>query len=114
MASNVNPLEKHISEAEKLLNKYELKLNEYNGNVSKVPTDFVPLSEVSLADEAWHSKMTEGEYFYLRFKMPTGKYIIYLFYLQYSRDSKAWGSEAKTFIRRGRIQDFIGGGSPIC
>lgn len=59
MASNVNPLEKHISEAEKLLNKYELKLNEYNGNVSKVPTDFVPLSEVSLADEAWHSKMTE-------------------------------------------------------
>ncbi|XP_028159756.1 uncharacterized protein LOC114352370 [Ostrinia furnacalis] len=58
VASDVNPLEKHISEAEKLLNKYELKLNEY-GNSSKVPTDFVPLSEVSLADEAWHSKMSE-------------------------------------------------------
>ncbi|XP_041982368.1 uncharacterized protein LOC121735578 [Aricia agestis] len=53
-----NPLERHISEAEKLLNKYELKLNEY-GNASRVQTDFVPLSEVSLADEAWHSKMTE-------------------------------------------------------
>ncbi|KAL0821947.1 hypothetical protein ABMA28_005338 [Loxostege sticticalis] len=58
VASDVNPLEKHISEAEKLLNKYELKLNEY-GNSSKVQTDFVPLSEVSLADEAWHSKMSE-------------------------------------------------------
>lgn len=49
-----------LSETEKLLNKYELKLNEYNGTASKVQTDFVPLSEVSLADEAWHSKMTEG------------------------------------------------------
>ncbi|KAJ2945770.1 hypothetical protein O0L34_g612 [Tuta absoluta] len=57
MVSEVNPLEKHISEAEKLLNRYELKLNEFNG--TKVQTDFVPLSEVSLADEAWHSKMTE-------------------------------------------------------
>ncbi|XP_045523345.1 putative leucine-rich repeat-containing protein DDB_G0290503 [Pieris brassicae] len=55
---DVNPFERHISEAEKLLNKYELKLNEYN-DTSKVQTDFVPLSEVSLADEAWHSKMTE-------------------------------------------------------
>lgn len=61
MSSGVNPLERHISEAEKLLNKYELKLNEYNGNTTKVQTDFVPLSEVSLADEAWHSKMSEGE-----------------------------------------------------
>ncbi|XP_073958345.1 uncharacterized protein [Choristoneura fumiferana] len=52
-----HPFNKHMSEAEKLLNKYELKLNEYNG--SRVQTDFVPLSEVSLADEAWHSKMTE-------------------------------------------------------
>ncbi|KAJ8715203.1 hypothetical protein PYW08_005184 [Mythimna loreyi] len=58
VASNTNPFEKHITEAEKLLNKYELKLNEYNGT-SKVQTDFVPLNEVSLADEAWHSKMTE-------------------------------------------------------
>lgn len=57
---DINPFERHISEAEKLLNKYELKLNEYNGTASKVQTDFVPLSEVSLADEAWHSKMTEG------------------------------------------------------
>ncbi|CAH0725568.1 unnamed protein product, partial [Brenthis ino] len=56
---DVNPFERHISETEKLLNKYELKLNEYNGTASKVQTDFVPLSEVSLADEAWHSKMTE-------------------------------------------------------
>ncbi|KAL4707868.1 hypothetical protein ACJJTC_010303 [Scirpophaga incertulas] len=55
VASNANPLEKHLTEAEKLLNKYELKLNESN----KVQTDFVPLSEVSLADEAWHNKMTE-------------------------------------------------------
>lgn len=61
LGSSGNPLEKHISEAEKLLNKYEVKLNEYNGNASKVQTDFVPLSEVSLADEAWHNKMTEGE-----------------------------------------------------
>lgn len=53
-----HPFNKHMSEAEKLLNKYELKLNEYNG--TRVQTDFVPLSEVSLADEAWHSKMTEG------------------------------------------------------
>ncbi|XP_072944743.1 uncharacterized protein [Epargyreus clarus] len=58
VSSDINPLERHISEAEKLLNKYELKLNEY-GNATKVQTDFVPLSEVSLADEAWHSKMTE-------------------------------------------------------
>ncbi|CAD0202483.1 unnamed protein product [Chrysodeixis includens] len=56
-ASDMNPFEKHISEAEKLLNKYETKLSEYNG--TKVQTDFVPLNEVSLADEAWHSKMTE-------------------------------------------------------
>lgn len=61
MVTEVNPLEKHISEAEKLLNRYELKLNEYNGTASKIPTDFVPLSEVTLADEAWHSKMTEGK-----------------------------------------------------
>lgn len=60
VASDINPFERHISETEKLLNKYELKLNEYNGTASKVQTDFVPLSEVSLADEAWHSKMTEG------------------------------------------------------
>lgn len=59
VGSDVNPLEKHISEAEKLLNKYSLKLSEYNVSA---PTDFVPLSDVSLADEAWHSKMTEGEY----------------------------------------------------
>lgn len=58
VASDMNPFERHITEAEKLLNKYELKLNEYNG--TKVPTDFVPLNDVSLADEAWHSKMTEG------------------------------------------------------
>ncbi|XP_049875844.1 putative leucine-rich repeat-containing protein DDB_G0290503 [Pectinophora gossypiella] len=57
MVSEVNPLEKHISEAEKLLTRYELKLNEFNG--TKVQTDFVPLSEVTLADEAWHSKMSE-------------------------------------------------------
>lgn len=57
VASDINPLEKHISDAEKLLTKYELKLNEYN--VTKVQTDFVPLNEVSMADEAWHSKMTE-------------------------------------------------------
>ncbi|CAG9112219.1 unnamed protein product [Plutella xylostella] len=56
VGSDVNPLEKHISEAEKLLNKYSLKLSEYNVSA---PTDFVPLSDVSLADEAWHSKMTE-------------------------------------------------------
>ncbi|XP_045451520.1 uncharacterized protein LOC123660501 [Melitaea cinxia] len=59
VATDINPFERHISETEKLLNKYELKLNEYNGNATKVQTDFVPLSEVSLADEAWHSKMTE-------------------------------------------------------
>ncbi|XP_060804972.1 uncharacterized protein LOC106134226 [Amyelois transitella] len=58
-SSDINPLGKHITEAEKLLNKYELKLNEYNVNASKVPTDFVPLSEVALADDAWHSKMSE-------------------------------------------------------
>ncbi|XP_053611090.1 uncharacterized protein LOC128675603 [Plodia interpunctella] len=58
-SSGEHPLGKHISEAEKLLNKYELKLNEYNVNASKVPTDFVPLSEVALADDAWHSKMSE-------------------------------------------------------
>nr|XP_049705083.1 putative leucine-rich repeat-containing protein DDB_G0290503 [Helicoverpa armigera] len=57
VASDANPFEKHISDAEKLLNKYELKLNEFNG--TKVQTDFVPLNEVSLADEAWHSKMSE-------------------------------------------------------
>lgn len=57
-ASGMNPFEKHITEAEKLLNKYETKLSEYNG--TKVQTDFVPLNEVSLADEAWHSKMSEG------------------------------------------------------
>lgn len=60
VATDMNPFERHISETEKLLNKYELKLNEYNGTATKVQTDFVPLSEVSLADEAWHSKMTEG------------------------------------------------------
>ncbi|CAG4960040.1 unnamed protein product [Parnassius apollo] len=58
IATEVNPFERHITEAEKLLNKYELKLNEYNETVNKVPTDFVPLSEVALADEAWHNKMT--------------------------------------------------------
>lgn len=63
MVSEVNPLEKHISEAEKLLNRYELKLNEYNGT-ARVQTDFVPLNEVTLADEAWHSKMSEGTYPY--------------------------------------------------
>lgn len=55
IASNYNPLERHISETGALLDKYELKLSEYN----KVQTDFVPLNEVSLADEAWHSKMSE-------------------------------------------------------
>ncbi|CAH2250106.1 jg6843 [Pararge aegeria aegeria] len=59
VAIEMNPFERHISEAEKLLNKYDMKLNELNGNASKVQTDFVPLSEVALADEAWHSKMTE-------------------------------------------------------
>ncbi|XP_013179940.1 PREDICTED: protein MLP1 homolog [Papilio xuthus] len=58
IASASNPFERHISEAEKLLNKYELKLNEYNGTASKVMTDFVPLNEVALADDAWHNKMT--------------------------------------------------------
>lgn len=58
VASDMNPFEKHISEAEKLLNKYELKLNEYNGT-NAVQTDFVPLNEVAAADEAWHSKMSE-------------------------------------------------------
>lgn len=57
VSSDMNPFEKHITEAEKLLNKYETKLNQYNG--TKVQTDFVPLNEVSLADEAWHSKMSE-------------------------------------------------------
>ncbi|XP_052743258.1 structural maintenance of chromosomes protein 2 isoform X1 [Bicyclus anynana] len=59
VALEMNPFERHISDAEKLLNKYEVKLNELNGNASKVQTDFVPLSEIALADEAWHSKMTE-------------------------------------------------------
>ncbi|XP_069361251.1 putative leucine-rich repeat-containing protein DDB_G0290503 isoform X4 [Maniola hyperantus] len=59
VAIEMNPFERHISEAEKLLNKYDMKLNELNGNSTKVQTDFVPLSEVALADEAWHSKMTE-------------------------------------------------------
>ncbi|CAG4991244.1 unnamed protein product [Colias eurytheme] len=59
MATDVNPFERHITEAEKLLNKYELKLNKYNETSSKIPTDFVPLSEVTLADEAWHNKMSE-------------------------------------------------------
>ncbi|CAH2044026.1 unnamed protein product, partial [Iphiclides podalirius] len=58
IVAEANPFERHISEAEKLLNKYELKLNEYNDTVNRVPTDFVPLSEVALADEAWHNKMT--------------------------------------------------------
>lgn len=60
VALEMNPFERHISEAEKLLNKYDMKLNEFNGNATRVQTDFVPLSEVALADEAWHSKMTEG------------------------------------------------------
>ncbi|CAH0400994.1 unnamed protein product [Chilo suppressalis] len=55
IAANYNPLEKHIMETGKLLDKYELKLNEY----TKVQTDFVPLNEISLADEAWHNKMSE-------------------------------------------------------
>ncbi|CAH0755928.1 unnamed protein product [Diatraea saccharalis] len=55
IAVNYNPLEKHILETGKLLDKYELKLNEYN----KVQPDFVSLNEVSLADEAWHNKMSE-------------------------------------------------------
>ncbi|CAB3230722.1 unnamed protein product [Arctia plantaginis] len=59
VASDMNPFEKHISEAEKLLSKYELKLNEYNGTAYSVQTDFVPLNEVAAADEAWHSKMSE-------------------------------------------------------
>ncbi|KAJ0174514.1 hypothetical protein K1T71_009622 [Dendrolimus kikuchii] len=57
-ASDVNPFEKHISEAEKLLNRYELKLNEYNVT-TKGQTDVVTLNEVSLADEAWHNEMAE-------------------------------------------------------
>ncbi|XP_038222272.1 uncharacterized protein LOC119839907 [Zerene cesonia] len=59
MVTDVNPFERHITEAEKLLNKYELKLNKYNETSSKIPTDFVPLNEVTLADEAWHNKMSE-------------------------------------------------------
>ncbi|VVC87263.1 unnamed protein product [Leptidea sinapis] len=59
MVTDMNPFERHISETEKLLNKYQLKLNEFNESATKVQTDFVPLSEVSLADEAWHNKMTE-------------------------------------------------------
>lgn len=59
-ASDVNPFEKHISEAEKLLNRYELKLNEYNVT-TKGQTDVVTLNEVSLADEAWHNEMAEGK-----------------------------------------------------
>lgn len=59
VSSDDNPFEKHISEAEKLLNKYELKLSEYNGTAGRVQTDFVPLNEITLADDAWHSKMTE-------------------------------------------------------
>ncbi|KOB64143.1 putative paramyosin [Operophtera brumata] len=48
---------KHISEAEKLLTKYELKLNEYNGTRGTMDNEH--LNEVALADEAWHNKMTE-------------------------------------------------------
>lgn len=57
-AANINPFEKHISETEKLLSKYELKLNEYNVT-TKGQTDIVTLNDVSLADEAWHNEMTE-------------------------------------------------------
>lgn len=60
LGPEASPLGRHISETEKLLNKYEVKLSEY-GNATRVQTDFVPLSDVSLADEAWHSKMTDGE-----------------------------------------------------
>lgn len=50
------PFGKHLSDAEKLLSKFELKLNEYNCT-RNTPTDV--LSEIALADEAWHSKMTD-------------------------------------------------------
>lgn len=53
-----NPFGKHMAETEQLLTKYDLKLSEYNTNLTKVQTDFVPLGEVTLADEAWHNKMT--------------------------------------------------------
>ncbi|GBP30119.1 hypothetical protein EVAR_94962_1 [Eumeta japonica] len=58
--TDTKPFEKHISDAEKLLSKYELKLSEYNVTIGRGgTTDFVPLNEIALSDEAWHSKMAE-------------------------------------------------------
>lgn len=57
MAYDENPLKKHLTEAEKLLNKYELKLVEYNSTSNK--NDVEPINEIPLADEQWHSKMAE-------------------------------------------------------
>ncbi|XP_075980708.1 uncharacterized protein LOC142979583 [Anticarsia gemmatalis] len=59
VAADMNPFEKHMTNAEKLLNKYELKLNEFNGTANNVPTDVVSINEVAAADEAWHNRMSE-------------------------------------------------------
>lgn len=59
MKTNSNPFDEQISKVEKLLENFEQKLNDTIA--AKTPSDVVPLSEVSLADEAWHSKMAEGK-----------------------------------------------------
>lgn len=53
---------KHIGETEKLLTKYDSKLMEYHVNISKTNTESDPYGEISLADEAWHNKMTLGNF----------------------------------------------------
>lgn len=55
-----SPFVKHLNDAEKLLTKYELKLIEYND--TRGSPDIMQISEVALADEAWHSKMKDGEF----------------------------------------------------
>lgn len=56
MSFDKNPLEKHITQAEKLLNKFDSKLNKYNETAF---TSVIPLNKASPADEAWQKKISE-------------------------------------------------------
>ncbi|XP_030025994.2 laminin-like protein epi-1 isoform X1 [Manduca sexta] len=56
MSYDVNPLQKHITQAEILLSKFDSKLNKYNESAF---TSVIPLSKASPADEAWQNKISE-------------------------------------------------------
>ncbi|XP_077296339.1 uncharacterized protein LOC143918355 [Arctopsyche grandis] len=51
-------LNKHFAQIEKLFKKLDTKIAEQDKNITKLQSEILPLNEIAVADEAWHSKMT--------------------------------------------------------